>query len=389
MGNVRACGRVGVVHRPRVVERVSCRRCASVSAMPTRAAPALSVPWPRAAVPPLVFTRAEALAAGSSRHRVQALSRSGAWHRLTTGVYCPAGAWQAADVDERARLTAAAVARRWRGTATSHLSAAALWHLPLPLLPHGAPDAGAARHCTWLTAPPSAGVSSRRAGDLVVEVAALPDDHVVAPPSPRYGPAVRTTALARTAADCLRHLPTADAVAIADAAGAAGMTRAQLHDVLASQAAWPHAAAARAATALVDPRRETWLESTSWVALAGCGLPLPEPQVEVWTLEGRFIARVDGLWRQHGVVGEADGWGKYRSGGLVSVGDAERALRTEKQREDALRDVGLEVARWGTHGVTTPQGLLETEQRLRRAMGRGDPARVRAQLRSTPMPSGW
>ncbi len=365
---------------------------AMVSAMPTRTAPLSTSSWSRTAAavpPPLVFTRAEALTAASSRHRVQTLSRSGAWHRLTAGVYCLAGVWEAAGVDERTRLTAVAVCRRWRGTVTSHLSAAALWGLPLPLLGPAALGGGPVRHPTWLTAPPSAGVSGRRSGGLIIEVATLPDDDVVSPPTARYGPAVRTTDLARTVADCLRHLPTADAVAVADAAGAGGLTRARLLDALAAQATWPHAATARSAVALVDPRRETWLESTSWVALADRGLPVPEPQVEVWTLGGRFIARVDGLWRLHGAVGEADGWAKYRAGGLVSVGDAERALRAEKAREDALRDVGLEVARWGTRDVTTPKGLLETEQRLRRAMERGDPARVRAHLRPTPMPSGW
>ena len=332
---------------------------------------------------PVVFTRADALAAGLSRHGVQALSRSPAWHRLAPGVFCSAPAWRAAGPDGRARLTAVAVALRWPATAVSHLSAAALHGLPLPLL------RGASPHPTWLTAPPASGVSPRRRPGLVIEVASLPPRHLAAQDARWSRRPVLVTSRARTVADCLRHLPADDAVAVADAAGASGASRADVHEVLGEQARWPLAASARALLPLVDPRRESWLESASAVAFARSGLPPPEPQVEVWTLEGRFIARVDGLWWEHGTVGEADGWGKYGSGAALTVARAERALRAEKQREDALRDTGLEVVRWGTRGIVHPSALAETVARVRRAFARGDRGRVRAHLRPSPLPAGW
>ena len=61
-------------------------------------------------------------------------------------------------------------------------------------------------------------------------------------------------------------------------------------------------------------------------------------QHEIRTPDGRFIGRVDFWWRHAGVIGECDGRLKY----------TDRAdLYAEKRREDALRELGLTVVRWG------------------------------------------
>jgi very-short-patch-repair endonuclease len=57
----------------------------------------------------------------------------------------------------------------------------------------------------------------------------------------------------------------------------------------------------------------------------------------VHTPEGEFVARTDFYWKEHRIVGEFDGMGKY---------DGPDVIRREKLREDALRDLGFQVFRW-------------------------------------------
>jgi hypothetical protein len=54
---------------------------------------------------------------------------------------------------------------------------------------------------------------------------------------------------------------------------------------------WRGRPKANAALRLVDPRRESWLESFSFVVLHGLGIDLPTPQVEVFDEWGQFVAR--------------------------------------------------------------------------------------------------
>ena len=68
-------------------------------------------------------------------------------------------------------------------------------------------------------------------------------------------------------------------------------------------------------------------------------MPSPILQQEIRTPSGLFVGRADFYWEDEGVVGEFDGMGKYDDGGI-------EAVRREKRREDALRDLGFEVVRW-------------------------------------------
>jgi len=88
--------------------------------------------------------------------------------------------------------------------------------------------------------------------------------------------------------------------------------------------------------AAADPRAETPIESLTRLRYREFGLPEPVSQAQVYDPDGHEIGRVDFLFWQHGVVGEADGMLKY---------DREGALREEKRREQSFRGYGLEVLR--------------------------------------------
>ena len=342
---------------------------------------------PTAPAPPLVVTTADVIALAGTEHAWRRTVAGGAWHPLVRGAWCRQEVWDAADLVMRTRLVAVAHHRRCSGSVISHLSAAAMHGLPMPLAPRRPVDPHPPTPA-WLTLPLGAGASPRRPGPLTVEVAALAPADVERVGPSVWGAPIAVTTTARTVVDCLRTLPSHDAVAIADAAARRGTTRTALEGALGRQARWPGGPHARGLLGLVDPRRGSWLESVSAVVLHEPGFPPGEPQVEVRTPDGRFVARVDVLWRDLGVVGEADGWAEYTADD-PSLRGAQRALRAEKQREDALRDLGLEVVRWDARGVLDPAGRAATAERFHRAVARADPRRVRARLVPTPLPAGW
>lgn len=321
------------------------------------------------ALPHPVSRRSELLEGGWTQRQVDHALRTGALHRLRRGVYTGGPRFGRADRATRHRLDAVGLGLVLAASegAVSHASAAVLLGLPMPF---GATPA-------WGTVRPAL---STRYGQGTTVLAATLADHDV-----RANSRIRRTSLARTVSDCLRHLSTVDAVAIADAAlhrdpGAWVRVRRALEEC----AGWPFHRRGVAAWALVDGRRESPLESWTWVAAARQGLPLPEPQVSVHDEHGTFLGRVDAWWPEHGVVGEVDGLSKYGMG--VATSDP-AALRTaiatvvqEKTREDLLRRTGLHVVRWGA-------GDLRQERRWARLvgteLGRGNPSAVRAHLLTT------
>jgi len=183
---------------------------------------------------------------------------------------------------------------------------------------------------------------------------------------------------------------------MADAAAHSGQTSlSAIAEVLARQAMWPYAARATAGLSLVDGRRESWLESVSAVRLWGQGVDLAEPQVEVFDELGSFVARVDALWHPGLVVGEADGMTKYSLGDWTEPAsvdpetlrefrmDAVRhVVRREKEREDRLRETGLEVVRWSTAEIMANPARVA--QRVQQALARARPTRFRGTLRHAP-----
>jgi hypothetical protein len=111
-------------------------------------------------------------------------------------------------------------------------------------------------------------------------------------------------------------------------------------------------------------------------------VPKGVPQVVVLDEWGQFVARVDVAWPQLGLVGEADGRGKYlgdADDGLGRGEDAAAARVVEAaRREFRLRELGLAVVRWDTvEIVRRPQQVVARWSRAARV---ADVSRVRAVL---------
>jgi len=339
---------------------------------------------------PLVFTRDDALTAGMSRHQIAHRVRTGSWRALRRTVYIQAQRY--AELTAREQHTTAVVATlmaRPDDIAASHLSAAVAYGWVLPLTGAGPVTLTDGD----LDAP------TRRAADLTVQVASLPASDVrtcsIGIAGARWD--VRTTSRARTVADTLRHLPNADGVALADSAlRDARVSYGEIAAVLNRQSCWPYADNARRALPLVDPRRESWLESYSFVTLHQMGLPMPEPQVSLFDARERFVGRVDGWLEDEAVALESDGRAKYFLGeqplsadvDLAAeelLGRARRRLMQEKERRDRIADLGAELARWGTSEMV--RSPCEVLARIDAARHRGDAGRFGGRTAYLPAPA--
>ncbi len=318
---------------------------------------------------PLLFHREQALAAGLGRHQVAHRARTGRWVVLRRGWYCETARFDELAADDRHRLGLVATLRSRGGDhAGSHLSAALALGFPTPFAGPGPVTitSGDLRR------------SARRRERLVVQVATLPPRDVrqvvVRVRDESY--VIPVTDAARTVADCLRHLPHEDGVAIADAAVRSGaVTVQEVAAVLDRQEPWPYLANGRSGLDRVDPRRESYLESFSLVRLAQRGIEA-EPQVTITDRAGGFVARVDGWVDDAAVALEADGQAKYllEAADPADVGSVVRSVRAtlaaELERERRLRDLGVEVVRWGTaEALHRPERLAA---RVRAAVARGD-----------------
>ena len=285
---------------------------------------------------PPVFTTEDLRLRGVTQEQAEYRVRRNVWRRLQKGVYCASVSWDRASKEGRHVLTGMAMCRAAEGEnlVLSHATAAVVHDLPV--------SPTALRTVTATSLP-----GRRRATEegRHVYYAALPEaDRTVHRGAP-------VTAVARTVADCLRHLPRGDAVAVADAALHKGATSMEaIREVLRRQERWPFAGVAALALPLVDGRRESRLESRSAVVMDLHRLPRPVPQCTILDPRGRHVARVDFAWVELGVVGEADGRVKYAT-------DAAHVIEEEKDRQARLEAVGLVVVRWderhlyGTHPV--------------------------------------
>lgn len=296
------------------------------------------------------FTVAQARASGVADAEMRRLLRGGVWVTLRRGVY----------VERRALDAARVNPERWHA-----LQIAAL----LLALECDAVAAGtsAARILGLETLRPMPGelvvvtgepVRHKRRDGYLLRSAELPRHHRAS----RHG--VPITSGARTVADLARWLPLTEAVVIADSALRLGrMTLPELEAALRDCHDWSGIGRARQVRSLVDPNAESVLETVSRVAMYEQALPMPQTQVVIGD-EARPVARVDFYWRQYGVIGEADGLGKYEPrGGLTT----REIVRSEKRREERLADLGFEIVRWGWEDARNPPRLA---CRLRAAFAR-------------------
>jgi hypothetical protein len=304
---------------------------------------------------PLLFTRTQAQDLGVTRHQVDHRVRTGAWTTLRRGYFSQTHRFDLLPPREQHLVRLVATLRmRGEDDVASHLSACVVYDWPVPLDGAGAVTVTSA----------DLHRSARREDGAVVQVATLPVDELataVAMAGEGTWP-IRLTSAARTVADCLRHQLLPDGVAIGDHALRIGATTwPRVQRVLERQREWPYSARGHRAIALLDPRRESWLESFSFTILHLHGVPLPQPQVTVYDAKGRFVGRLDGWLDDEAVALEADGRAKYllddHAPADLDVAATEvarrvrRAMRAERERELRLRDLGIRVVRWGTADV--------------------------------------
>jgi len=321
---------------------------------------------------PPVFDLRQAAAVGLSARVVQRALRGGLVRRLGRGLFVGEPVWRESSTRDRHLLVAAAAARSRPWAVVSHHSAACRFGLPLPLsMP------------PWVALTTDLSASTGMPGGVArLEPGQLPTLHI------EEVSGLRVTSPARTVIDCLRELPLPDAVAIGDAALRRGLTdTAELEAVRHEQRGWPFITAADTGLGLLDPLRETWFESWSFTRLWQLGVELPESQVTVYDHRGRFLGRVDGLWRNDATVAEADGRGKYLGLFDPDGPSAEAAARTvvaEKVREDRMRDCGLEFVRWDLAMLL--RDAAEVAAQVANTRRRGDIGRFRGRLMSPSSP---
>ncbi|MEE2060375.1 type IV toxin-antitoxin system AbiEi family antitoxin domain-containing protein [Rhodococcus artemisiae] len=273
---------------------------------------------------PKPFRRSDALSSGLSDSEIRRGLRTGALERVAPGIYLDGPTAEGLDAIERHRIRARTTgAGLPDGSAISHVSAAvlhglALWRPDLSRV-HVSRDGksggrrGTGRHLHVV----------QLGADDVVEVDGVP-----------------CTSIARTVADLACTAPI-DEVVIAGDSALAGKPalRVALAEALESRGRRQGIARARRVIAFLDGRSESPGESLSRLRMDQIGLPAPALQEVVHTPEGEFVARTDFYWKEHRIVGEFDGMGKYG-------GDGPDVFRREKLREDALRDLGFHVVRW-------------------------------------------
>jgi len=295
---------------------------------------------------PLVTNRESARQGIDSRSLQRAVA-SQELVRLRRGVCVDARAWHAAaDRDRHVLRMRAVEATRNARPVFSHLSAAAVWGLPIigrwPAQVH-------------LSAFGRPGLHSKN--EVIYHHHGVADDEI----TEMNG--LLVTTLTRTMLDVARTASFASAVAmldygtrrrvpLPDGTVVPGVEKAALRDAV--DAAGPVAGVrkARLAIAFCDNRAGSVGESLSRVQVHLCGFPPPELQVEYPRRDGGKDI-VDFRWeqRQKGrtlrLFGEFDGKVKYTRDEYTHGLPVEEVVWQEKLREDRLRaSTGHDMVRW-------------------------------------------
>lgn len=308
---------------------------------------------------PQPFLFSEGRSGGFSGKAIVAAANRGDLIRLANGLYVVAKDWDGLGETEQHLALCRAALVAVPDTVLSHSSAAVCLGLPKPT-----------QRLTKVSL-----VS--RSGDVLTSAVddwkrvlhgGLTDEHW------HEVDGLRITTPARTAADCIRTLGLRNGLAIADAAVRQGLMGADdLAAVRADQHRWPEVTNIDVALRLLDGRRESWLESASVVVAWRNGYSKPLSQVTIHSPEGAFVGRADFLWHRAGVIGEADGLGKYRGdfdAADLTADDIARRVLAERDRERGFEALGFGVARWGNKdlwqgGEGLVGSLVEARRRAR------------------------
>lgn len=285
-------------------------------------------------------------AEGFAAHQIAQQVLLGQLLRLRRGAYLAPG--EATDpIARHLHLIAATLPLLAPGSVLSHLSAGLLHDLPIPtddlsrvtVLRDG--STGGGRRTPYL----HLRRDSLRDGDLE-ELNQF-----------------TVTTLSRTTCDLVRTTSYERAVMIADRAMALGLPREELRAALAHRPGRPGNNQLRSVAAFASPLAESPGESFSRVRMAQNGIPQPLLQYEVYDGE-LLVGRTDFAWPELGILGEFDGKIKY--GDLLRPGETpQQALFREKRREDALRQLGWQMARWCWDDLVHPERFVRTWNQVR------------------------
>ena len=286
------------------------------------------------------FTAAQARSCGHTWRTIAQAVEGKVWLEIIRGVFVEKAIWDSLDREDqhRCRVHGRLLVKKQQWAAARR-SAAVMHGLPIIGFPPERPQLVRDR-----------GASRSHSHDRHERVAALPEADVV------MTDGVRTTVLQRTWGDVANEEVFRNAVVLADAVLRKGVRREEL-------LARADCSTARQAAMFAEPLAESALESISRVAFLTLGVPIPRLQIKV-LYAGEEIARVDNLWDQFNMIGQADGALKYK--------DSARVMR-DKWQDERLESVGFEVVRWGWDDAWTPE-LLRGQ--LKRGFERGSRQRI-------------
>ena len=246
-----------------------------------------------------------------------------------------------ADVPFESEHQAKSAAYVRRAIAAAHAHAASTIALSSAAVVHGLPlVSGVPEHVHLIS---DVGRAGLRRG-VVIHRLGLAEAEIIEGEPPVTSPA-------RTWVDITRTSSLADSLAVGDAGVRLGLFTVATLQELADEASGRGCRRLRAASRIVNGMRESPLESWSAATFHRWSLPMPHEQVVIHDHRGEPIGRVDFLWDDVRVIGEADGALKYRE---------PSDLYREKRREDRLRSLGYQVIRWGWSDLAHPRDLFET-----------------------------
>lgn len=275
-----------------------------------------------------IYSTADLQRLGLTNRQIAAKVRAGTLERARHGVYMRPKDRSSVKSWDAHLLRALLYFKARPDTVFSHVTAAALWGLPL-LRAHST------KLHTYCTAHSRGG-----AVETIKHVALTPDQELLTTPI-----GALTTDVPTTVIDCARSLPLEDAVVIADAALRRGLVpevelREKMLAYRGRRSAAVHRVAHRMSGAADSPG-----ETLTRLLLIEMGINFVE-QYEVRVNGVRYF--VDFYLPDYGVCVEFDGVAKY-----VDFGPTSESLMSERNREKNLMNTGARVFRTGWHDVYT------------------------------------
>lgn len=297
-----------------------------------------------------LFTVADTATLGIPRRDVNRFARQGAISRVGPGAFTLAKRWDGMSLEGKHVLRAQAqMLRLGPSTLLSHHAAASLHGLPLLWPPHS-PNRDRRIHLV-------------RAGPGPTRTTAQHTVHEQYGSNQQGQPidgiaSVRPVLAALGVAEIDGFV--GGVVALDAALHSGKATLEEAHEWLERLRRRPHTSTITRVVNAADGASESPLESQARLVLRALGYRM-SLQVVLRTDNGEFVARVDGLIEDLGVVVEVDGRGKYADdSGRGSV----EALLSEKHRESAICELGYAVVRVDHPMLQSPS---QVDERIRAA----------------------